>query len=52
MVAGGVAWLECCVHRRMEGGYPWLVYAEVQAGALLDATATTAVHQRRSGAHY
>jgi hypothetical protein len=24
----------------------------VQAGALLDATASTAVHQRRSGAHY
>ena len=48
----GLAWLECCVRQRMECGDHWLLYAEVQAGALLDAGATTAVHQRRSGAHY
>jgi flavorubredoxin/flavin reductase (DIM6/NTAB) family NADH-FMN oxidoreductase RutF len=48
----GLAWLECCVRQRMECGDHWLLYAEVQAGALLDASATTAVHQRRSGAHY
>ena len=48
----GLAWLECCVRQRMECGDHWLLYAEAQAGALLDATATTAVHQRRSGAHY
>jgi flavin reductase (DIM6/NTAB) family NADH-FMN oxidoreductase RutF len=36
----------------MECGDHWLLYAQVQAGSLLDAAATTAVHQRRSGAHY
>jgi flavin reductase (DIM6/NTAB) family NADH-FMN oxidoreductase RutF len=36
----------------MECGDHWLLYAEVQAGAVLDAAATTAVHRRRSGANY
>ena len=52
LLTEGLAWLECCVRQRMECGDHWLLYAEAQAGALLDATATTAVHQRRSGAHY
>jgi flavin reductase (DIM6/NTAB) family NADH-FMN oxidoreductase RutF/flavodoxin len=52
LLPDGLAWLECCVRQRMECGDHWLLYAEVQAGALLDATASTAVHQRRSGAHY
>ncbi|MFM2080510.1 MAG: putative diflavin flavoprotein 6 [Cyanobacteriota bacterium] len=47
-----LAWLECSVRQRMECGDHWLLYAEVQAGAVLDASASTAVHQRRSGAHY
>ena len=47
-----VAWLECQVKQRMECGDHWLIYAQAEAGALLDATATTAVHQRRSGANY
>ncbi|MEY3545407.1 MAG: hypothetical protein RLZZ247_1564 [Cyanobacteriota bacterium] len=47
-----LAWLECTVKQRMECGDHWLLYAEVQAGAVLDAAATTAVHQRRSGANY
>ena len=47
-----LAWLECRVQQRMECGDHWLLYAQVQAGSLLDASATTAVHQRRSGAHY
>jgi len=47
-----LAWLECTVKQRMECGDHWLLYAEVQAGSVLDATATTAVHQRRSGANY
>jgi len=47
-----LAWLECRVQQRMECGDHWLLYAQVQAGSLLDAAATTAVHQRRSGAHY
>ncbi|MBV2352393.1 diflavin flavoprotein [Synechococcus sp. HK05] len=47
-----LAWLECTVQQRMECGDHWLLYAQVQAGAVLDAAATTAVHQRRSGANY
>ena len=47
-----LAWLECTVKQRMECGDHWLIYAEVKAGAVLDALATTAVHQRRSGANY
>ena len=48
----GVAWLDCQVKQRMECGDHWLIYAQADAGALLDAAATTAVHQRRSGANY
>ena len=47
-----LAWLECRVRQRMECGDHWLLYAEAEAGALLDASGTTAVHQRRSGANY
>ena len=47
-----LAWLECTVKQRMECGDHWLLYAEAQAGAVLDAGATTAVHRRRSGANY
>jgi len=47
-----LAWLECCVKQRMECGDHWLLYAEARAGALQDPGATTAVHQRRSGANY
>ena len=47
-----LAWLECSVKQRMECGDHWLLYAQVQTGSVLDAAATTAVHQRRSGANY
>ena len=47
-----LAWMECTVKQRMECGDHWLIYAQVGSGALLDAEATTAVHQRRSGANY
>jgi hypothetical protein len=36
----------------MECGDHWLIYAEARSGDLLDPAATTAVHQRRSGAAY
>jgi flavorubredoxin/flavin reductase (DIM6/NTAB) family NADH-FMN oxidoreductase RutF len=52
LLTEALAWLECRVQQRMECGDHWLLYAQVQAGSLLDAAATTAVHQRRSGAHY
>ena len=47
-----LAWLDCSVKQRMECGDHWLIYAQVGSGALLDGEATTAVHQRRSGANY
>jgi hypothetical protein len=47
-----LAWLEACVKQRMECGDHWVIYAEVGHGGLLDAKATTAVHQRRSGGNY
>ena len=48
----GLAWLECTVKQRMECGDHWLIYAQVDAGGVLDASGSTAVHQRRSGANY
>ncbi|MEB3326381.1 MAG: diflavin flavoprotein [Synechococcus sp.] len=47
-----LAWLEATVRQRMECGDHWLLYAEVNRGGVLDASGTTAVHQRRSGANY
>jgi flavorubredoxin/flavin reductase (DIM6/NTAB) family NADH-FMN oxidoreductase RutF len=47
-----LAWMEARVSQRMECGDHWLLYAEALSGDLLDAAATTAVHQRRSGASY
>ncbi|MBD2718293.1 diflavin flavoprotein [Synechococcus sp. FACHB-909] len=47
-----LAWLEARVSQRMECGDHWLLYAEALSGDLLDPAATTAVHQRRSGASY
>jgi flavin reductase (DIM6/NTAB) family NADH-FMN oxidoreductase RutF len=47
-----LAWLEATVQQRMECGDHWLLYAEVSGGGVLDASGTTAVHQRRSGANY
>ncbi len=47
-----LAWLDASVRQRMECGDHWLIYAQVEHGGLLDAKATTAVHQRRSGGSY
>ena len=47
-----LAWLDATVQQRMECGDHWLLYAQVSQGGVLDASATTAVHQRRSGANY
>ena len=47
-----LAWLDATVQQRMECGDHWLLYAQVSQGGVVDASATTAVHQRRSGANY
>ena len=52
LIPEALAWLEATVQQRMECGDHWLLYAQVSQGGVFDASATTAVHQRRSGANY
>ena len=52
LLPDALAWLDGKVSQRMECGDHWLIYAEVDHGGVLDAEGSTAVHQRRSGAHY
>ena len=52
LLPDALAWLDGKVSQRMECGDHWLIYAEVDQGGVLDADGSTAVHQRRSGAHY
>jgi flavin reductase (DIM6/NTAB) family NADH-FMN oxidoreductase RutF/flavodoxin len=47
-----LAWLEAQVTARMECGDHWILYAQVNNGAVLDPSGTTAVHQRRFGVNY
>jgi flavorubredoxin/flavin reductase (DIM6/NTAB) family NADH-FMN oxidoreductase RutF len=47
-----LAWIEATVKQRLDCGDHWLLYAEARHGAVLDASGTTAVHQRRTGATY
>ncbi len=47
-----LAYLECSVQNRMECGDHWLVYAIVENGKLLQNSAVTAVHHRKSGSYY
>ena len=52
VLADGLAYLECRVAQRMECGDHWLVYAITESGKLLQPNGLTAVHHRKSGAHY
>jgi flavorubredoxin/flavin reductase (DIM6/NTAB) family NADH-FMN oxidoreductase RutF len=47
-----LSYLECCVQNRMDCGDHWLLYAEVEAGHMLDNTGVTAVNHRKSGSSY
>jgi flavorubredoxin/flavin reductase (DIM6/NTAB) family NADH-FMN oxidoreductase RutF len=47
-----VAYLECTVENRMDCGDHWLVYAVVEAGAVINPDHLTAIHHRKSGNHY
>ncbi|WP_404789933.1 diflavin flavoprotein [Altericista sp. CCNU0014] len=47
-----VAYLECTVDNRMDCGDHWLVYALIEAGAVIDPDRLTAIHHRKSGNHY
>lgn len=52
IILDALAYLECTVEQRMEGGDHWLVYAVVDSGEVLDSEGITAVHTRKSGKHY
>jgi flavorubredoxin/flavin reductase (DIM6/NTAB) family NADH-FMN oxidoreductase RutF len=52
ILSDALAWIEATVKQRMDCGDHWLLYAEAQNGAVLDAAGTTAIHQRRTGAAY
>lgn len=47
-----IAYLECTVKRRMDCGDHWVIYATIDGGQVLDNTAKTAVHHRKTGNHY
>jgi flavorubredoxin/flavin reductase (DIM6/NTAB) family NADH-FMN oxidoreductase RutF len=47
-----LAYLECRVESRMECGDHWVVYAVIDAGAVLNPDGKTAVHHRKAGTHY
>ncbi len=47
-----LAYMECEVVSRMDGGDHWIVYSTVYAGRVSKAEALTAVHHRKVGNHY
>jgi flavorubredoxin/flavin reductase (DIM6/NTAB) family NADH-FMN oxidoreductase RutF len=47
-----LAYLDCRVLQRLEGGDHWLIYAEVEHGNVADADGRTATHHRKVGNHY
>lgn len=47
-----VSVLECTVTDRMDAGDHFIVYGTVKTGAVLDSTAVSAVHHRKTGRSY
>ncbi|KYC36053.1 diflavin flavoprotein A [Scytonema hofmannii PCC 7110] len=47
-----LAYMECEVVSRMDGGDHWIVYSTVYAGRVSKTEALTAVHHRKVGNHY
>ncbi|KAF3888808.1 MULTISPECIES: diflavin flavoprotein [Nostocales] len=52
ILAEALAYMECEVLSRMDGGDHWIVYSTVYAGRVSKAEALTAVHHRKVGNHY
>ncbi len=48
----GLAYLECIVENRLDCHDHWLIYCSVTNGKVLNPTARTAVHHRKSGTQY
>ncbi|KAB8319374.1 MBL fold metallo-hydrolase [Tolypothrix campylonemoides VB511288] len=52
ILADALAYMECEVISRMDGGDHWIVYSTVYAGRVSKPDALTAVHHRKVGNHY
>jgi flavin reductase (DIM6/NTAB) family NADH-FMN oxidoreductase RutF len=52
ILAEALAYLECEVTSRLDGGDHWLIYSSVETGRVADLNALTAVHHRKIGNHY
>ncbi|NEQ99895.1 MAG: MBL fold metallo-hydrolase [Cyanothece sp. SIO2G6] len=52
ILAEALAYLECEVISRTEGGDHWMIYGTVHAGRVSKADGLTAVHHRKVGNHY
>ncbi|HCF26813.1 MAG TPA: flavin oxidoreductase [Cyanobacteria bacterium UBA11049] len=52
ILSDALAYMECRVSDRLECGDHWMVYAIAERGNVLQSTGKTAVHHRKSGAHY
>jgi flavorubredoxin/flavin reductase (DIM6/NTAB) family NADH-FMN oxidoreductase RutF len=52
ILADALAYMECEVASRMDGGDHWLVYSTVYAGRVSKPDSLTAVHHRKVGNHY
>ena len=52
VLPGAASYVDCTVADRMEAGDHYLVYATVDSGEVVDATAVSAVHHRKVGTSY
>ncbi|MBF2006026.1 MAG: diflavin flavoprotein [Chlorogloeopsis fritschii C42_A2020_084] len=52
ILTDALAYMECEVVSRMDGGDHWIVYSTVYAGRVSKPDALTAVHHRKVGNHY
>jgi flavin reductase (DIM6/NTAB) family NADH-FMN oxidoreductase RutF len=52
ILAAALAYLECEVTSRLEGGDHWLVYGSVHRGRVAKRDSLTAIHHRKVGNHY
>jgi flavorubredoxin/flavin reductase (DIM6/NTAB) family NADH-FMN oxidoreductase RutF len=52
ILTDALAYMECEVVSRMDGGDHWIVYSSVSAGRVSKPDSLTAVHHRKVGNHY
>jgi flavorubredoxin/flavin reductase (DIM6/NTAB) family NADH-FMN oxidoreductase RutF len=52
VLSNAIAYLECEVKNRLDCGDHWVIYATVSGGEVIDNSAKTAVHHRKTGTHY